>query len=472
MIKRSLLVLIALVGTGCTKVGPDYIPPCPNVPDVWCQELTEGLESEFSPIEAWWTLLKDPMLNRLIERGRLGSVDIRAAAARVREARALQAIALGERFPDINSLGDARRVRNSKDFGPPALNLANPANIYGIDLVSASWEIDVWGRIARSIESATANFEASVEDYRDVLVMLYAEIARAYTRVRTFQERLFYAESNAKTQRKSLEITIARFNAELTSQLDIRQAELNLTRTEANIPLFKALMIRSMNQLAVLLGEYPCYIRCELDEPAFLPTPPDCVAIGLPCRLIRQRPDIRRAEREVAAQVAQIGVATADLYPQFSLFGTFGYKGTADVLFNSAKKMWNLGADYFWNLFDGGRVQGVIQVEYARAEQAWLAYEQTLLNSIEEVESSLSAFALQKERVSILEASVEAAERSVELVQIQYKNGLTNFDNVLDMEQSLFQQQDELAQGRGFVIQNLIDIYGALGGGWRIDCEE
>lgn len=472
MIKHLFLVIIALFATGCTKVGPDYVPPCPDVPDRWCQELTDGLESHCSPIEAWWTVLDDPTLNCLIERGRIGSLDVREAAARIQEARALQAIAVGERFPDINSLGDAIRTRTSKDFPPSALNLANPANIYGINLVSATWEVDVWGRIARSIESATANFEASIEDYRDVLVILYAEIASAYTRVRTFQERIHYAESNAETQRETLKITIARFNAELISKLDIRQAELNLARTEADIPLFKALMIRAMNRLAVLLGEYPCNLRCELNEPSTIPAPPANIAIGLPCELIRQRPDIRRAEREVAAQVAQIGVATAELYPQFTLFGSFGYRGTADVLFNNAKKMWTLGADYFWNLFDGGRVRGEIQVEYVRAEQAWLQYEQTLLESVEEVESSMSAFVLQGERVAFLEASVVAAQKSVDLVQIQYKNGLTNFDNVLDMERSLFEQQDLLAQGRGFVTQNLIDIYKALGGGWRIECEE
>ena len=462
------LLILAVLGMGfmqgCITVGPDYGPPEQIMPDAWHQELTKDLAEGETHLKTWWKSLNDPILNNLIERAAAGNLDLQEAAARVTEAEARRGISTGERFPDINGTGFTERSRTSEDFFPPTGSRND--NVYGLGL-DASWEIDFWGRIRRLVESADAGLQASVEAYRDVQVLLFAEIALNYVEVRTLQTRINFAENNVETQQGSLEITQARLDAEIVGELDVRQAELNLASTEAFIPTFRSAMLKAINRLGVLLGEFPSALYDELIAPRPIPHPTDSIMLNMPADLLRQRPDIRQAERELAAQNARVGVATSELYPRFFLLGDFGFVGSSDI-FDYTKRGWSIGPSFRWNLFDGGRVRSFIRVEDARTQQALVRYEQTVLDALEEVENSMISYTEEIKRRDYLEDSVEAAQKSVDLVNTLYITGLTDFQNVLDMERSLFEQQDDFAFSKGSVTQNLIRIYRSLGGGWNI----
>ncbi len=465
-----LIPLLALgLVTACATVGPDYAPPESEVPDSWHQELTKGLSEGEAALQTWWTIFDDPVLDSLIDRAAEGNLDLRIAFARIQEARALRGVAAGERMPDLDGTGAAARSRVSEEIVPVLPDRTD--NFFGIGL-DASWEIDVWGRIRRSIESADAGFEASVENYHDVLIVLYADVASTYVEVRTLQERLRLARGNVDIQRQTVQLTKDRYEAEIASLLEVRQAELNLASTEAVIPSLDIFLYRAIYRLGVLLGQRPGALYEELASPASVPRPSEDTMVGLPVDLLRRRPDIRRAERDLAAQTARIGVATADLYPRFSLSGTFTLEATdIEDLFESGSRAWGLGPAFRWNLFDGGRVRGLIQVEEARTEQALNIYENTVLLALEDVENAMVAYTQESERRDALARSVVASEESVDLVVTLYKTGLTDFQNVLDMERALFQQQDLFAQSEGDVVQNLIRIYKALGGGWASESQ-
>jgi len=468
---RVVVVLIALALAlvqlpGCMRVGPDYESPLPDVPDVWSQELTEGLAEGEADLQTWWTTLDDPVLNSLILRATDGNRDLAIAAGRVREAQARYGIATGGRWPDIDGYGSFQREQLSGDFAPDPDDRVG--DFYGTGL-EASWELDFWGRIARQVESADASFAASVESYRDVLVLLYAELATAYVNLRTQQERLRYALANAEAQRQTLQLVGDRYKAGLVPSLDLRQAELNLATTESTVPIFRTSIAQAIHRMSILLGEPPGALRDELLEPLPIPDVPDTVLVGIPANLLRQRPDIRVAERELAAQTARIGVATAELYPSFHLPGSIGWEGlyeSGSDLFTSGTSVWSLGAVFRWNIFSGGRIRNQIKVEDARTEQALAFYEKTVLEALGDFEDAIVAYAQENERQRALVRSVEAAQASVELARTLYRTGLTDFQTVLDMERSLFQQEDSLAESEGLVTANVVRIYRALGGGW------
>ncbi len=465
----ALILLQGCFGVG-PKVGPDYVTPELEMQDAWHQAATEGLSDGEADLQTWWTVFNDPVLNGLIERADQGNLELKVAFARIKEERALRGIAAGERYPDLNATGDGRRQRSPHTFLPPTTQRSRTDEFFKFG-GEGSWEIDFWGRIDRSIESADASLAASVEDYRDVLVVLYSDVSTNYIEVRTLQERIKYVRGNIETQRKSLQLTKDRFDSGLAPDLDVQQAELNLARTESKLPLLQMLLVQTLNRLGVLLGESPTALHDELSMPGSVPEPMDQIKIGLPADLLRQRPDIRQAERELAAQTALIGVASADLYPSFSLFGTFEMAANdfSDVFSYSKSRMHSFGPSFTWNIFDGGRVRNRIRVEDARTEQALNNYEQVVLDAIEDVENSMISYIQEADRMSKLERSVTAARKSVELVNILYLSGLTDFQNVQEMERSLFEQEDQFAASEGKVIQNLISIYRSLGGGWDPD---
>jgi NodT family efflux transporter outer membrane factor (OMF) lipoprotein len=311
-----------------------------------------------------------------------------------------------------------------------------------------------------------------VEDYRDVLVVLLAEVGVNYVDAIALQERIQLADQNVQAQRDSLQLTQDRFDAGLTSALDVAQAESNLANTEARIPQLETRLTAALNRIAVLLGENPGSVHDELLGRTEIPRSPDEILIGIPADVVRQRPDIRRAERELAAQTARIGLATAGLYPRFSLTGFLGLDSASiGDLVDGDSVTWSVGLPFVSHLFDGGRTRGRIQVEEARTDQLLSAYELTVLTALEEVENALVAFAQEKARRDRLARAVDASARSVELVRTQYMAGLTNFQNVLDSQRSLTDQQDQLAESEGLVIENLITLYRALGGGWQPEPE-
>ena len=476
---------VALIGVllmGACTVGPDYVQPLAPTPDLWSAAVAGELSKEEPDIERWWTALGDSVLTELIRRAEISSLDVAAAVARVREARAIRGIATGDNLPSLTLSGAYSRTRiseNSPQFpaeGEPGEGengdgavFDNPSDFWSVGF-DMSWEIDLFGRIRRQVEAATAEFQASIEDYRDVLVTLYAEVAASYIDVRSSQARIAFALSNAEGQSRSLQLTRDRFLAGLTSALDVSQAESNLANTEAAIPSLEIQLTFAKNRLAVLLGEPPGTLDDLLDEPAPIPDPSEKITVGMPGDLLRRRPDIRRAERRLAAQTARVGVATADLYPSFSILGFFGLESIDfSDLGKSASIAWGIIPGFSWNLFEGGKIRNRIKVEYARTDQVLVAYELAVLVALEEVENSLIAYARERIRRDRLSDAANASQRSVDLVRTQYLSGLTNFQNVLDTQRFLFQQQDELAASEGQVVLNLISLNKALGGGWALD---
>lgn len=463
------LVLCMALLPGCT-VGPDYVPPEVVLPDAWHQPLTEGLTAGQADFQTWWLQLNDPVLNRLLEEAVGGNLDLKTAAARIRQARAQLGIATGRYWPEVDGVGFYSRQRPSENGTlAPFLTDADEYSLYsaGID---AFWELDVFGRIDRAVESSEAFLEASIENYRDVLVILYADAALNYIEVRSLQARIQYALENIQIQQETLELTQDRYEAGLAPELDVHQARLNLADTESLVPDLRAQQVQALNRLDTLLGRPPGELEAELVKAGPIPPAPEDLVVGLPAELLRQRPDIRRAERLLAAQTAEIGVATADLYPTFSLFGTFALEARQfDDLGNWGSRTWSLGPEFVWNLFRGGRIRSNIRLEEGRTEEAFWQYQQTILLALEEVEDALVAYKEERIRMEALARSEEAAQKSVELVNDLYREGLTNFQNVLDTQRSLTRQQDQLAQSRGLVTQNLVRIYRALGGGWTVE---
>lgn len=464
LLRYVCLLVISVVICGCT-VGPDYVKPDIAAPDAWHTELTKGLQSGQAEFQNWWKVFNDPALDSLIQRAADNNYNLQKAVAAIKESRASRASARGEYWPDIDATGSYSRARVSENG---LLPVSNPAqtNLHSAG-GSAAWEIDLFGRISRSVESVDATYQASVEDYRDVLVSLYAEVATNYIDLRSIQARLNYARQNVELQKKTVGLTQQRFDVELVPHLDVFQAQLNLANTESTIPTLRILETKALNRLATLVGVNPGTLNEELSKTASIPTTPRELIIGIPTELLRQRPDIRKAERLLAAQTAQVGVATAALYPSFSLNGTFVLESTkfSDVTSRGSRK-YGFGPSFSWNIFDGNRVQSNIQVAQARTEQLLAAYKQTVLNGLEDVENSMVSYMQELDRMEALERAVTAADKSEELVKIRYINNLSDFQNVLDMQRSLSTQQDKLADSQGGVVKNLISLYRALGGGW------
>ncbi len=467
------LIVIASLLLSCIKVGPDYETLETKMPDEWYETITYGLNEGTANLETWWTVFNDPILNDLISEAHEGNLDLKQAAERVIQARTQVKFTVGDYFPIVQGQGSIEKSRESEGLSlsvpPPQTRTDTFFDLGG----AASWEIDLWGRIARSVESAEASDEASVESYRDTLVVLFSEVASNYILVRTLQSQIKIAYQNIELQKKTLKLTQDRFKAGISPLLDVRQAELNLATTESTVPNLVTSLEQAINRIGVLLGDYPSSLHAELSKPYPIPKPPHDVAIGLPAELLRQRPDIRQAEREVAAQTAQIGVATADLFPQFSLFGTIALEAVDSVsFFSSSNLTFGLGPQVVWNIFQGGQLRYNIEIQKSITEELFLNYKNIVLQALEEVENAMVAYVQEINRLKSLERSVVAAQSAVDLVETLYKSGLTDFQNVLDSQRSLFQQEDQLVESRGDVLQDLVSLYQALGGGWSPGSDE
>jgi len=432
-----------------------------------------GGETNLEPaIASWWKSFKDPELDSLIGRAAKANYDLRIAEARVREARALYRIEASRLWPTINAGGAYARQNQSKnqpiigDLSIPS-NVPFENNVYqaGFD---ASWEIDVFGGTRRAIEAGKAEVTAAEYGRRNVLVTLLGEVARNYVETRGFQRRLEIAHKNLKTQEEALAITQDRFKNGLTSDLDVQQAATLLATTRSVIPLLETSIQASIYRLDVLLGQTPGTLTAELSQQVPIPTIPPEVPVGLPSDLLRRRPDIQQAERRLAASTARIGVATADLFPKFSLTGLAGLESTsASDWFDARSQFWQVGPTMQWRIFSAGRIRANIRVQNARQEQALAAYEKTVLTSFEEVESSLVAYAKEQIRRRSLQDAVKSSQDSLYLANQLYSSGLVGFINVLDAQRSVYLTEDALVQSDKTVTQNLISLYKALGGGWE-----
>lgn len=459
-----LPAITALILAGCAAVGPDYTRVTPDAPDEWHAELQGGLAAGTSKPETlarWWTTLNDAELDSLVARAVNGNLDLKNARARIREARALRGISKAGLFPTLDANASATKRRSSENSGT-----GKESKFYTADF-DAGWELDVFGGVRRSVEAAQASLEATQEDLYNTLVSLLAEVALNYVEVRTFQARLAVTEDNIKTQQETYDLNQSRYQAGIIDELPVQQSLRILETSRSQIPALKTGLEAAKNRLAVLLGEQPGKLHQELAAKRPIPELPKTVVIGIPAETLRHRPDIRQAERNLAAQTARIGVATADLYPKFRLFGTIGLESLSSKdFFEWASRTWSIGPGVSWNIFQGGAIRQNIEVQTARQEQALIQYEAAVLRAQEEVENVLVAYAKEQLRRESLSKAATAAQRAALVAQDQYQAGLVDFNNVLDAQRSLLVLQNELDQSNGAVITNLVRLYKALGGGW------
>lgn len=413
------------------KVGPNYCRPPAPAAENWIDAADVRIRNENDDLRRWWTVFNDPVLNALVCDAYLQNLTLRQAGCRVLQARAQQAIAVGNFFPQTQqATGDYQRYAVSTAV-PNRSNVRSPFYsqwTYGFTL---AWELDFWGRFRRAVESANHSLDASVEDYDYVLVTLLGDVGTYYAQVRTFEQRIAYARANVELQRQTLKIAEARYKAGTTGELDVLQARSTLEQTEGQIAELEISLRQANNQLCVLLGIPPEELRSRLG-PGHILTAPAEVAVGIPADLLRRRPDVRRAERQAAAQSAQIGVAEADFYPHISITGTINYSAGTPLLPRPAvlggpvtpmALEGNIGPTFQWNILNYGRIMNNVRLQDARFQELVAAYQSTVLTAAQEVENGLVTFLQAQERAKFQAASVEDAEKAVRHVVAQYSTG-------------------------------------------------
>lgn len=466
-----LFLALTVFAAGC-KVGPTYHPPQAATPAGFSSASREGgiTNDPSVSLAEWWTVFGDAQLTALIRRAGASNLDLRIAAARVREARAQRGVTRAALLPQVGSQADYSRSRvseNSFNGPPPAAGQSLGNNLFDAAL-DMSWEIDVFGGTRRAVEAAQSELQAGIESARDMLVTVIAEVGLGYLDLRGAQRQWVVARENLRTQEDTLALTRDRFQAGLASELDTARATAQVAATRAQIPPLEEAQQRAMHRLCVLLGKPPGELESQLMVAGPIPTAPPRVPLGLPSDLIRRRPDIRRAEQHLAAATAQIGVATSDLFPRFHLTGAAGVRSVeASDLLDGGSRFWSLGPSIRWPILSAGRIRQNIRTQDARQEQALLRYEQTVLNSLEEVENALVAFGREQERHRALEAAAQASSRSVTLADERYRGGLADFLDVLEAQRSLLAAQDSLVQCERRLGQELVRLFKSLGGGWQ-----
>ncbi len=511
-----LISLLLLPISGCL-MGPSFEPPGTDLPQSWSSPIAANVRDGQADITEWWKQFHDPVLDALVETAFVSNRDLGVAEARVREARAFRGIAAADLRPSGGVSGSYTYEGSPKppkiDKGSPVtLGLSDgPAGTAGSitvrgdnftlgrtfadagdttsisltpggvdtpdrtqDLFStgfdARWELDVFGGVRRGIEAADADVDAAQENLHDVQVILTSEVARNYFELRGAQARLDITRQNIAAQQNTLSITSLRFEAGLTSGLDARQAQAQLSLTQSQVPFLEFSILASIYRLAVLTGQMPQPLVDQLALAAPLPDMPPIVPVGLPSDLLRRRPDVRRSEHQLHAATARIGVAIADLFPRFSMTGKTGasVSDLANMNLGDAA-FWSLGPSIQFPIFDRSRIRANIAVQNARQESALSTYEQTVLLAMEDAERSLASYAKEQARRAALEESTLASKQAVQLANDLYTEGLADFLNVLQAQGSLFATQDQLVQSEQRVSQNLVAIYKAIGGGWPAD---
>ena len=471
MISFPRIIPFVLAGllAGCT-VGPDYHPPKTAAPARWVSP-PDGGETNLPAAEAaWWKSFHDAELDSLVARAAQSNLNLRAVVARVRETRAAARVVSAGLAPTLDAAGSYARDRYSANGFPPfPPGVPVEADVYqaGFD---AAWELDVFGGTRRAAEAARADMAAAEFGRRNVLITVFAEVARHYVAARAFQRRLAVAGANLRAQEEILALTRDRFAKGLTGELDVEEADALLAATRAQTPVFESGFRDAVYQLALLLGQPPGALLDELTNAAPIPAAPPAVPVGLPSDLVQRRPDVQQAERQLAAATARVGAATAALYPQFSLTGDAGLQSiSAGDWFSAGSRFWTAGPTVQWRVFDAGRIRAGIGAQNARVDQALAAYEQTMLAAFTDVETALTAYAKEQTRRQSLEHAAQANEQAVALARDLYTHGLADFLRVLESRRTLYQSQDALVESERAVSSDLIALYKALGGGWEIE---
>lgn len=461
------------------KVGPDYCVPRAEVGDDWLDSENLTIQHDSGDIARWWRIFNDSTLDRLVELANQQNITLREAYYRVSEAEAQRRIVAGWIFPQAQSVsGDYTRIQRSSEVAifPRGMPANSPfANLAATSISnwryggSLAWELDFWGRYRRAIESADARLDATIEGYREVQVILVAQVVGTYVEWRTVEQQIAVGNENAELQRESVRVATARFNEKADgSELDSPQAKANLSRTMAVLELLQARRQQALNRLAILLGQPPQDLSYYLDGAVAIPEAPEALAIGVPAELIWRRPDVRRAERMVAAQSAEIGIAESELYPHISIAGTAGWEaGTFPDLFKSGALAGTIGPGFRWNILNYGRLLNNIEAQNARFQQAVANYQQSVLKANEEAENAITAFLHFRNQVQLLGESVKEAREAERVAEVKYREGEIDFNRLFVVQQLLLGQQEAMTSAKGAAAQSLVELYRALGGGWQ-----
>ncbi|MCY2930336.1 MAG: efflux transporter outer membrane subunit [Planctomycetota bacterium] len=459
------VVWVPLVLAGCT-VGPDYHASKPALPAGWAGKTPAAAASRPASRPApgadlvrWWKAFNDPALTKLIERAMASNLDVKAAGARIRQARALRGGAGALLWPTLDGGGSYSR-------GRPAGAGALTSNLYRTGL-DAAWEVDIFGGVRRGIEAADADVQASLEDQRAVMVTLAGEVALAYIDLRVSQQRVAVARKNLVAQKHTAEVTRLKLAGGLIGELDVANADAQVATTASAIPALETTVQQDIYTLSVLLAQPPGALAGELSPASAVPVPSPVVPVGVPSDLLRRRPDIRKAEASIHGATARIGVATAELFPKLSISGSMGYQSNLfDTWTRWANRFWSWGPSASWRLFDAGAIQADIEAKKALQEQSVVAYQQVVLTALQDVENALVAASKEQDRRTALEASVAANARALDVAERLYQQGQTDFINVLNAERGLLSAEDSLAVSDGAIATDLVSLYKALGGGW------
>jgi NodT family efflux transporter outer membrane factor (OMF) lipoprotein len=487
---KRLALGLALPLAACS-VGPDFVRPSPQTPAHWSDSSagrrpadairTGSMNEDSADQRRWWTDFNDPTLSSLIERASGSNLDLRVAVLRIEEARAQRGVTAASWWPSLSANASYTRTRLSETTptgalltafdtvripGAPNISIPNPYNQYQLG-ADVSWELDLFGRVRRSVEAADAEIEASVEDQHAALLSLLGDVARNYIDLRGAQRSLATAEQAIATTNELLELTRQRRAAGLISEADVVEAAAELSGTEAQLPTFELAITQAINQLSRLLALEPGALRLELGPPAALPPLPAAVPLGLPASLARRRPDVRKAEASLHAATAEIGVAVAGLYPQITLTGGGGLQSeTIGELTEWASRFIAIGPTLELPMLDRGRWQ-TVSLERVREKEAAVSYAGTVLNALHEVENARAAYDADQDRRAWLEFTVEQNRDALSLNRQRYASGVASFIEVLDAERTLQQNQLALAQSDTVVGEDLVILYRALGGGWE-----
>jgi len=474
----------AVLLAGCTAVGPNYHRPEIATPAAYEGVPNNRLSADRGDLSQWWRQFDDPVLQGLVDRALAGNFDLEAAASRIRQARLQVILAGAAGLPTLNADPSATHEHISKNAFPPGFEslfgggggasssppvFALPGSgisIYQLGF-DASWEIDVFGGVRRSVEAARADAEAAVWSHRAAEVTLAAEVASDYFELRAAQQRVAIYQAEITRQKGLLELISDRRKVQVATSLDTDRQQVQIADATARLPAVEADARVQVHALGVLLGQPPEALGAELAASAPPPPPPPVVPAGLPSDLLERRPDVRQAERQFAAANARIGVATAELYPKFTLTGSAGLVSTAlSSLISSASRQYSGTAAINWPLLDGGRAHADIKVAREQARQAELAYRNATLMALKDVEDALTRYAADQAQGQSLRQSLEASQRALTISQQRYQVGLVDYSDVLNSEAGVLSAQDQIAQTDASLSRDLVSLYKALGGGW------
>lgn len=471
---RPVAIFVTLLLSGCAAVGPDYHAPEIPVPRQW-----SGARAKTRPAtpqaEQWWKAFNDPVLNQLIIDAIAANLDLKQALARVKDARAQRAATFATALPGVNSRSNVSRRLNNSSTSSQTGGTIPGAGGFGVgdQLINifqmgfdAQWELDFFGGVRRAIEAADATVDAEEENRRDVLVTLLGEVARNYIELRASQQLIAITGENLSTQQDTLALTEARQQAGFASMLEVSQAGAQVAVTEAQLPVYEINAKQAIYALGLLLGREPGALTARLNRTGAVPAVAIIPIPDLPSELLKRRPDIRRAERQLAAANANVGIATAELYPKVNLSAFLGLQNTRITDFTPIGKSWSTAASVSMPIFNWGRIKANIKSKEAQSEEAFLTYQSTVLSAFKEVEDALIIYTKERQRHEALERAVAANQLAEQLARERYEKGLTSFLDVLETQRALYQTESSRVESEAKISSNLVALYKALGGGW------